>query len=188
MRVYVVRHGESETNQSKRWTGWLDVHLTENGKADAQKAAEFLKGISFDKIYSSDLIRAIETAQIVIPDCRYEKNSLLREINVGSLANQPISVLSDSQRMQAAETGYADFGGETREELDKRILQFRKELETQNHETVAVFTHLGWMCGLLETVVEQRLQRKHLCCKNCTVAIFEFENEIWRLHSWINFS
>lgn len=188
MRVYVVRHGESETNQSKRWTGWLDVHLTAKGKADAQKVSEFLKGISFDKIYTSDLSRAIETAEIAIPNCHYEKTPLLREVNVGSLANQPISVLSDSQRLQASKNGYADFGGEMKDELYKRILQFRKELETQNYETVSVFTHAGWMCGLLDTVVEERLQRKHICCNNCTVAIFEFQNEIWRLHSWINFS
>lgn len=187
MRVYVVRHGESRTNQSKRWTGWLDVELTAKGKADAQTAGEFLKEISFDKVYTSDLSRAMETAQIALPHCPREKNPLLREINVGSLANQPLSVLSDSQKLQTAANGYADFGGETREELYQRILRFRKELETQNHETVAVFTHAGWMCGLLDTVLEEHIQRKHLCCNNCTVGIFEFQNQIWRLHSWINF-
>lgn len=188
MRLYVVRHGESETNQQKRWTGWLDVHLTEKGKADAQKASEFLKGISFDKIYTSDLSRAMETAEIAIPDCRYEKTPLLREINVGFLAGQPASVLSDDQRKHTAVNGYADFGGETKEAVYKRILQFRKELETRNDKTVAVFTHAGWMCGLLDTVVEEQLQRKHICCDNCAVAVFEFRNEVWRLHSWINFT
>ena len=188
MRLYVVRHGESETNQSKRWTGWLDVHLTANGKADAQKVSEFLKGVSFDKIYTSDLSCAIETAEIAITNCHYEKTRLLREINVGSLSNLPISVLSDSQRLQVFQNGYADFDGETKEELYKRILQFRKKLETLNYETVAAFTHAGWMSGLLDTVVEACLQRKHICCDNCAIAIFEFQNEIWRLHSWINFS
>ena len=44
MRVYVIRHGESETNKAKKWTGWLDVHLTDKGKDDANKAGNFLKG------------------------------------------------------------------------------------------------------------------------------------------------
>ena len=34
MRVYVIRHGESETNRAKRWTGWVDAHLTDKGKED----------------------------------------------------------------------------------------------------------------------------------------------------------
>ena len=55
MYVYVIRHGESETNKAKKWTGWLDVHLTDKGKDDAKKAGNFLKRISFDKIlYLSD--------------------------------------------------------------------------------------------------------------------------------------
>lgn len=62
MRVYVIRHGESETNLNKKWTGWLDVHLTDKGKDDAKKAGDFLKNIAFEKIYASDLSRAVETA------------------------------------------------------------------------------------------------------------------------------
>ena len=69
MRVYVIRHGESETNYKKQWTGWSDVHLTDKGKEDAKKARDFLKHISFDKIFASDLVRAVETAKIALPDC-----------------------------------------------------------------------------------------------------------------------
>ena len=72
MRVYVIRHGESETNYNKQWTGWSDVHLTDKGKEDAKKARDFLKHIPFDKIFASDLIRAVETAKIVLPDYSYE--------------------------------------------------------------------------------------------------------------------
>ena len=49
MRVYVVRHGESEANLSKQFTGWMDVHLTDQGRAQARGAGEFLqkKGLYF---------------------------------------------------------------------------------------------------------------------------------------------
>jgi 2,3-bisphosphoglycerate-dependent phosphoglycerate mutase len=97
MRIYVVRHGESETNLQKRWTGWMDVQLTDKGREDARKAGEFLKGITFDKIYTSDLTRAIETAKIALPGCRYETTPLLREINVGKLENTPIGDLTGEQ-------------------------------------------------------------------------------------------
>ena len=67
MRVYVIRHGESESNASKKWTGWTDVHLTKKGVNDAKKAAALLENVSFDKIYSSDLKRSYETMRTVFP-------------------------------------------------------------------------------------------------------------------------
>ena len=57
MRLYVIRHGESENNLKKCWTGWYDAPLTEKGRQDARKAGTFLQGITFDKIYASDLSR-----------------------------------------------------------------------------------------------------------------------------------
>ena len=42
MKLYLIRHGESETNRSGLWTGWLDVSLTEQGKAQAERVGRFL--------------------------------------------------------------------------------------------------------------------------------------------------
>ena len=58
MKLYIVRHGESETNRKGLWTGWLDVALTDKGIADAERVRDTLRGIKFDKVYSSDLQRA----------------------------------------------------------------------------------------------------------------------------------
>lgn len=186
MRVYVIRHGESETNREKRWTGWLDVPLTQQGRADARKAGEFLKNIRFDRVYASDLGRAVETASIAVPGCKYEVSPLLREINVGSLANTDLSVLTQEQRERIKACGYAEFGGETEQEFYRRIHQFTKELEGQDCETVALFSHAGWLRGMLNMVVGTYLPRERVRCDNCTVAIFEYANGCWRLHSWIN--
>lgn len=188
MRVYVIRHGESETNLAKKWTGWLDVHLTDKGKEDAKKAGGFLKSFSVDKIFASDLIRAIETAEIALPDRSYETSPLLREINVGTLASKPLSIVSDEQRERIAKCGYVDFGGETKEHFNSRIRQVMNELETLNCETVALFTHAGWMRGMLDAVIGSYLPRKQVRCNNCTIAIFEYIGGIWQLHSWINLS
>ena len=94
MRVYIVRHGESRTNQNGLWTGWLDEPLTDKGREDARRAASILKNVRFDKVYSSDLQRAMETAKIATAEndcnCEPELNSLLREINVGEIAGKPL--------------------------------------------------------------------------------------------------
>jgi len=186
MRLYVVRHGESVTNQSKTWTGWTDVPLTEKGEQDAAKAGELLKGITFDKVFASDLIRARRTAEIALPGCRYETTPLIREINVGDLAGQPVAVLTREQRKLVAREGYTSFGGETRQELFDRVSRFMKQLEELECETVAAFSHGGWLRAILGSVVGVDLPSEHVCCNNCTVGIFEYVDGIWRLYSWIN--
>lgn len=186
VRVYVIRHGESETNQQKRWTGWVDVHLTENGKADAKRAGAMLCGIEFDKVFVSDLIRAIETAEIALPNCSYETSPCLREINVGTLADKPLSIVTDGQRERIAEYGYVDFNGESNEQFSRRVSQMMHELESLGCETVALFTHAGWMRAMLDEVVGSYLPRKSIICNNCAVAIFECIDGAYKLHSWIN--
>lgn len=61
-----------------------------------------------------------------------------------------------------------------------------KMLETSDFKTVALFSHAGWQRTFLNLVVGVNLPRENVQCKNCTVAIFEYENDTWSLHSWIN--
>ena len=83
MKLYMVRHGQSETNLARKFTGWAQVNLTEKGVEDAKRAGEFLKGRPFDRIYSSDLIRAVQTAQYAISGCEPVQLPQLREIGLG---------------------------------------------------------------------------------------------------------
>lgn len=186
MRVYVVRHGESQTNYNKKWTGWLDASLTDKGKDDAKQAGKLLNTITFDKVFTSDLCRAIDTAKIAIPGCQYETSALVREINVGKLAGTPLNSITQKEREHTNQNGYADYGGEERTEFIERICQFMKKLEALECENIAVFSHGGWVCGMLDIVIGHHVPRKRVCCNNCTIAIFEYTNETWKLHSWIN--
>ena len=186
MKIYVIRHGQSETNLAQKWTGWLDVNLTNKGINDAKTVGEFLKNIHFDKIYTSDLSRAIETEKNALPNQPFEKSLLLREVNVGTLAGKPLTILTDEQRNCISKNGYTDFDGESHSEFYNRVCEFKKELEKSNAENIAIFTHAGWMREFLDSVVETRLPRKHVLCQNCALAIYEYSNNIWKLHSWIN--
>ena len=134
-------------------------------------------------MYSSDLDRAIETAKIAIPGCDYETDSLLREIDLGSISNQPTNVISAEERKYAVEYGYERFGGESRDAFRKRIVGFKDKLALLDCENVAVFCHGGWVKGFLNEIVGQT---QNVCCNNCTVAVFEYQNSKWQLHSWIN--
>ena len=65
-KLVLVRHGQSVWNLQNRFTGWIDVPLTEKGKEEAYKAGELLKDIRFDVAYTSNLTRAQETLRIIL--------------------------------------------------------------------------------------------------------------------------
>ena len=185
MRVYLIRHGESENNLARCFTGWMDVALTPKGECDAERAGALLRGIRFDKIYTSDLQRAKRTAEIALPGCVYETSPLLREINVGSLSGKHSSFITDETRQRIREIGYVEFGGETKQELCDRVAAFMRRLEALDYENVAVFAHAGILLNFLNEVMGAPIGGK-VVCDNCAVAVFEYGEKGWLLHSWIN--
>ena len=186
MKVWLIRHGESETNRDGLWTGWLDVALSEKGRVDAEKARELLSKTKFDKIYSSDLLRAKTTAEIAIPNCEYETDTALREMNVGNIAGKPLDVVMDDQNRPMNTGGYKLFDGESYDEFCVRVSGFMKKLEKMDYENVAIFSHGGWLRGALDIVLGVKLANERVCCRNCTVAIFEYDGSLWKVNSWIN--
>ena len=62
----LVRHGQSLWNLENRFTGWVDVPLTETGREEARRGGELLQGRSFDVAYTSTLQRAQETLAIIL--------------------------------------------------------------------------------------------------------------------------
>ncbi len=69
--LVLLRHGQSRWNLENRFTGWVDVDLTEAGEAEARSAGERLgaAGIAFDRAYASVLTRAIRTADLALGAC-----------------------------------------------------------------------------------------------------------------------
>lgn len=67
MVIYVVRHGQSTANASATLAGWAQVPLTEKGVQQALQTRSLLQDIRFDKVISSDLLRAVQTAENALP-------------------------------------------------------------------------------------------------------------------------
>lgn len=66
MKIYIIRHGQTEWNKSGRLQGQTDIALNENGRELAIKVSQALKDIPFDRAVSSPLSRSIETAELVL--------------------------------------------------------------------------------------------------------------------------
>lgn len=84
--LYIVRHGETLFNKFKRIQGWSDSPLTDLGIKQAEYVSNYLKDIEFEKVYSSDLKRAIDTTDLILGDFHQNvihRDYLLRETFYG---------------------------------------------------------------------------------------------------------
>lgn len=91
-KLVLVRHGQSQWNLENRFTGWVDVPLSEQGIAEAHKAGQMLKGLhlQFDQAFTSELQRAQNTLNIILEEIgqnslKTTKNVALNERHYGAL-------------------------------------------------------------------------------------------------------
>jgi phosphoserine phosphatase len=94
---YLVRHGETDWNKNGTTQGQTNTLLNETGIKQAGEVALILKNKSFDLAFSSDLIRAKKTAEIIALEHKIavQTTELLRERNFGSLTAQPYQLVTD---------------------------------------------------------------------------------------------
>lgn len=88
--LVIVRHGQSQWNLENKFTGWVDVDLSSKGIDEAEKAGDLLRDYKFDKAFTSDLIRAQRTLDIILDeigqkDISVEKDKALNERMYGDL-------------------------------------------------------------------------------------------------------
>jgi probable phosphoglycerate mutase len=183
MKVFFVRHGQSEANLHKRFAGQSDAKLTDLGRAQAEAIRPILADIPFDKVYSSDLSRAYDTQTLALPGYEAEKLPQLREISVGNLAGQSITAVAAANggMSPTAITGdYTPYGGENWQMLDARIAGFLKDLEEKPYETVAVFAHRGVLMSVLRNILAvDKFPPGAIFCDNCAVNVLEYDGNKW---------
>ena len=87
-RILLARHGETDWNREGRWQGHSDQPLNATGRAQAEALADRLRGARIDALYTSDLLRASQTAEAVARVTGLDPIPTpgLREVNVGELA------------------------------------------------------------------------------------------------------
>jgi uncharacterized phosphatase len=87
VNLYLIRHGESTGNLAGKIQGWKNYPLSDLGRRQAELVADYFKGIQLDYIYSSDLIRASDTARIIAKQKKQSVNEWekVREVHLGPL-------------------------------------------------------------------------------------------------------
>jgi 2,3-bisphosphoglycerate-dependent phosphoglycerate mutase len=77
--LVLVRHGQSLWNLQNRFTGWVDVPLTEKGRAEARDGAKSIAHIQFTVAYTSALLRAQETLDIILSEIGQKQVPIIRD-------------------------------------------------------------------------------------------------------------
>ena len=142
MKVYIVRHGEVPQNVLKQYNS-LDEDLTINGINQAEELKEKIKGINFDIVISSPLLRATHTEYILTNyDNKIITDDRLRERSCGTLSGE----LKNSIDREEFWNYYSnkEFGiSENIIDFFNRIFDFLDELKTKNYKNVLIVAHSG---------------------------------------------
>ncbi len=173
--VYFVRHGNKEKSESydhyyNETLHIMDEPLSEKGKGDAQKIAEYFKDIPIKKIIVSQYKRTYETAA---PAAKDKKISITIDARVNEINNGELRNMSDGEIISKYPKLWNDFmshsrdvrfpNGESGEEVKKRQDSFLSDIESER-EDILVVSHDGFirllMCNILGLPVYMRYKFK----------------------------
>ncbi len=185
MRVYLIRHGETEWNRALRLQGQSDIPLNDIGIELAEITADAIKDIRFDRIYSSPLIRAVKTAEIIRGDraldiitddrlseiCFGEGEGLRIPPRDGDSTNPIYKFEFDTEHY------IPPAGGETFDEIYERTADFwDKELLPLEgrYENVLIAGHGGMNRAILNRLMNVPLKDFwKIKLDNCAISIIE---------------
>ena len=189
-----IRHGQTADNVAGILQGHRDTPLDETGRRQARLTAECLRGKTVDAIFSSDLLRAFETAQIIgeVMGVTPVSTCGLREWHLGELEGQYSKELwkSHFEIMNCFNEDMGDVpvpGGESRYTFEKRVAGCIEDIADKNiGKTVVIVTHSGTMHSIFKHIVGPlAFGNLQPMCSNVSVSkAFRLADGKWRLRSW----
>lgn len=181
MKIYLVRHGETDWNQAGLLQGQTDIELNAQGLEQAHEAAERLKEVPFEIAFCSPLIRAKRTAETIIGDRKINltTDERLRELNFGPWEGVDIRTIKDAASQPFTNPGsyIPPEGAESFAQLYKRSGEFVDQVLLPlegTYETVLVVAHGGVNRSILNPVLNIPVDdfwRMHM--GNCATAILD---------------
>jgi broad specificity phosphatase PhoE len=193
MKLIAIRHGETEWNAQGREMGQLDSPLTPRGIRQAHAIARRLARVPFDALHSSDLGRAVQTADVIASSCgkKVTIDDGLRERHMGIFQGLTVAGMRErfpKERQDYERIGfeYVIPGGESaRQRLERSVRVLTAIAERHPEETVVVVTHGGFLMGFFESVLGMvpgngwRFKRH-----NGSYSAFEHVGGRWSLEVW----
>ncbi|HBH48196.1 MAG TPA: histidine phosphatase family protein [Bacteroidales bacterium] len=194
-KITIVRHGETKWNVAMKLQGHQDSALTKNGIRQAEQVSHALKDRRFDVIYSSDLNRALKTAQTINTHFNLEIKS------DPNLRERAFGVMEGLTREEIAEK-YPDLfhiymhrnsiepvpGGESLIEFSERVIKAIETIVSVNSEKeILVVAHGGVLDCIIRKIFNmQPHERRSFTLQNSSINKISIENGKWILQEWGN--
>ncbi len=122
--LVLLRHGQSIWNKENLFTGWVDVPLSQEGIMEAMIAGEKLKKLCFDEVYTSVLIRSIQTAMIALSKTDCPKMPVIRhsegKMNKWATINNSLDIMPVYECEELNERYYGDLQGKNKKETAEK--------------------------------------------------------------------
>ena len=192
-RICLIRHGETDWNAGRRIQGQIDIPLSALGHAQARATAYALKDEDFAAIYTSDLLRARQTAEAIAhlaglpvrlaPAFRERHYGIFQGLTYAECeARHPAAFA----RHKARDPRFAPEGGESLLDFAARLSAAFAALTARHPQaSVAVFTHGGVLDIAYRQAVGQSLSApRDFLIPNCGINWIEIEAGCWTLLSW----
>lgn len=180
MKLILVRHGETDHNRSNTHMGQLDVPLNERGREQARRDGKRLANEKIDVIYTSDLQRAMATAQEIAfhHNNQPEHDVRLRERHVGVLEGQPIHPDDHiGNTDKTTDRNKRPEGGESIYDVKIRAERWLNHIKKKHQkDTIVVVGHGLFLFLLLEVAIEDGAdtERQDFILNNTSITILDF--------------
>ena len=178
MKIWVTRHGQTALNAGRKMQGRSDIPLNDTGVAQAKAARDKIGDIKFDAVYSSPLIRAVRTAEIIggVTESEIIKDERIIEADFGKYEQKSYYGCGPAMSLywMFPELFPAPKGVETTDQMIQRTASFLKELEEKDYENVLIACHGGiirFIRGYLEGAESGYVWRPRP--KNCEIRVYE---------------
>ncbi len=191
--MYAVRHGETEWNRAGKMQGWHDSPLTDLGLAQARAVAEGMAGRHVELIYSSDLKRAVDTANIIADRLKVKVNidSRLRERNMGEMEGLTHEMYGEIapdrlKKYLTFDPAWPIPDGESLIQRSERCVSAANDI-CANHpgQTILIVAHGGVLSSFFHHAVGMDLSNPRcFSLFNACISRFTVDNNRWVLDTW----
>jgi alpha-ribazole phosphatase len=158
--VFFMRHGKTSENMANILIGQNDPPLSDEAREEIKSLRHFV--VQPDIVFSSDLKRASETAQILFPDREVILLPELRERNCGEFQGKPVSVLREASlnrmvlsELDCDEDAFANAGVEPLSSLKARAEKALKLIKRADAQRVMVVSHGGFISCLINNLFSE---------------------------------
>ena len=137
IKIEYFVHGTTVDNKTGKCSGWKQAELTELGRKRAIKLGEKCKALHLDVVFTSDLIRAIDSAKLAFPKVKHIQDKRLRECNYGDLDGKEKDLIIYEEHIDKPFPN-----GESLKDVEKRIAEFIKFIKKNyNGKTIGIVAH-----------------------------------------------